>query len=450
MSLQKYNEYKESNFDILLKVPKHWTIFRLKELGLLQNGISKPAEYFGTGYPFVSYGNVYNDSIKLELITGLANSSRLDQKLYSVKSGDVFFTRTSETIDEIGITATCLKTISKATFSGFTIRYRPSSKLLLKEFSNYYFKAHLIRLLLSKQISIVTRASLSQSVLNNLNVLIPPSIEQTQIGNYLDSKTDAIDKKIALLEKKASNYKELRKSLINETVCRGLNKSAPLKDSGIDWIGQIPEHWEVKRLKDYFKLYTGNSISDKSNYEIEGNTYPYIATKDIDINSGEVDYQNGMHIPITNKSFKKAKRHSTLLCLEGGSAGRKIAFTETKVCFVNKLCCIKSLNKSAYDKYLYFLFKTTIFENQFFSILNGLIGGVSLNLLKFFDIILPTVQEQMEIVEFLEIKTSKIDQITSNIKSQIETLKELRKTLINDVVTGKIRVCEVHENEEMN
>ncbi len=449
MKLIKYDNYLETGFEAIKYKPSNWKSLRVKDLiskvgsGVTPKGGSEV--YIDSGIPLLRSQNVYNDGLRISDVSFIDEETNLKMKNSQLRPYDLLVNITGASIGRTCIVPPSLK---KANINQHIIFLRLKKKKV--DFISYYFKSPFI-----KDYIMMIQAGTSKEALNmgqmvNIPVIIPSFSEQTQIANYLNSKTDAIDKKIALLEKKASNYKELRKSLINETICRGLDKSAQLKDSSIDWIGQIPEHWEVKRLKDYFKLYTGNSISDKSNYEIEGNTYPYIATKDIDINSGEVDYQNGMHIPITNKSFKIAKRYSTLLCLEGGSAGRKIAFTETKVCFVNKLCCIKSLNKSAYDKYLYFLFKTTIFENQFFSILNGLIGGVSLNLLKFFDIILPTVHEQMEIVEFLENKTSKIDQITTNIKSQIETLKEFRKTLINDVVTGKIRVCEVQENELMN
>nr|HPI39072.1 hypothetical protein [Ignavibacteriaceae bacterium] len=105
--LKKYSSYKDSEFEWLDIRPSSWAITRLKDLGWLQNGISKSAEYFGFGSPFVSYGNVYNDTINISKINTFANSSELDQKAYSVIKNDVFFTRTSETVDEIGFAATC-------------------------------------------------------------------------------------------------------------------------------------------------------------------------------------------------------------------------------------------------------------------------------------------------------------------------------------------------------
>jgi type I restriction enzyme S subunit len=273
-----------------------------------------------------------------------------------------------------------------------------------------------------------------------LEIAIPSLEEQTAIAEYLDTKTQAIDKKVSLLEKKIGYYQELRKSLINETVTKGLDKNVKLKDSGIDWIGQIPEHWEVKRLKDCFHLFTGNSISDKSGFENPVDSIPYVATKDIDFYTGKITYDNGVYIPIVDKSFKRAKPNTTLICIEGANAGKKIGFTEQKVAFVNKLCAIKRNNQINYDKYLYYFTQTNLFNSQFFSLLNGLIGGVSVSLIRQLNVLIPSKDEQVEIVEYLDSRLSQIDQIITNIQAQITTLKELRKTLINDVVTGKIKV----------
>ena len=442
MSLAKYDTYKDSGIDYLGNIPEQWEVKRLKDLGSLQNGISQGKDYFGFGFPFVSYGNVYNNTIEPRFVDGLANSSKKEQQHYSVLEGDVFFTRTSETVDEIGISATALQTIHKATFSGFVIRLRPKKSKITKEYSNFFFKAHTNRLFLSKEISLVTRASLSQNKLNNLPVLLPNKTQQTAIATYLDRKTSAINQKIALLELKTIHYQQLRKSLINETVCRGLDKTVKLKDSGIEWIRKIPEHWEAKRLKDKYNLFTGNSISDKSLFENKINSLDYVSTKDIDIETGQIMYDNGVYIPKNVKSFKIAKANSILLCLEGGSAGKKVGFNTKDICFVNKLCSMKGKTKNVNEKYQFYCIQSPVFERQFFAILNGLIGGVSLNSIKFFNILYPPDQEQAAIAAYLDEKTQQIDSITTSIKSQIETLKELRKTLINNVVTGKINIID--------
>ncbi len=135
-------EMKESKNSYLGIIPEHWIEKRLRFLGMCQNGISKSSEYFGEGYPFVSYGDVYKNYVLPDRVSGLIKSSEEDRSIYSVHYGDVFFTRTSETIEEIGFASTCLKTIDNATFAGFVIRFRPNNQEeLLPEFSKYYFRS---------------------------------------------------------------------------------------------------------------------------------------------------------------------------------------------------------------------------------------------------------------------------------------------------------------------
>ena len=285
--------------------------------------------------------------------------------------------------------------------------------------------------------------NLPMAVLGRMSVYYPPFSEQTAIANYLDTKTAAIDRKIELLTVKATKYKALRRSLINETVCRGLNLDVPMKDSGIEWIGKIPAHWEVKRVKDQLELLTGNSISDKTDYGDSNNSIPYIATKDIDIHSGIVDYENGIYIPeIELNNFKAIKYHSILLCIEGGSAGKKIAFNTRKICFVNKLCSFSKKGNTIKLKYNFYQMQSAPWLFQFNQALNGLIGGVPISLLKTFKLITPPKIEQLEIAQYLDKQSSQIDTILTNINNQISKFTQLRKTLINDVVTGKIKVKE--------
>lgn len=216
--LDKKVYMKDSGIEYIGYIPSSWEVKKLRYLGSLQNGISKAAEYFGKGYPFVSYGDVYkNSSIPID-ISGKVESSENERKLYSVDEGDVFFTRTSETIEEIGFASTCLATIQNATFAGFLIRFRPRSNVLTKGFSKYYFRSTMHRRFFVKEMNIVTRASLSQELLKQLPVIIPPIDEQERIANYLDNKTFEIDSLINDIKDGINNLKEYKQSLISEVV----------------------------------------------------------------------------------------------------------------------------------------------------------------------------------------------------------------------------------------
>lgn len=212
-------EMKESKTSYLGLIPAHWNEKRLRFLGMCQNGISKSSEYFGEGYPFVSYGDVYKNYTLPEMGSGLIKSSEEDRNIYSVQYGDVFFTRTSETIEEVGFASTCLKSIDNATFAGFVIRFRPNNQEeLLPEFSKYYFRSDAHRKFFVKEMNLVTRASLSQELLKKLPVLLPPIEEQKEIAEYLDEECSEIDNLIAKKEELLADLEDYKKSLIYEYV----------------------------------------------------------------------------------------------------------------------------------------------------------------------------------------------------------------------------------------
>jgi type I restriction enzyme S subunit len=209
---------KESGIDWINKIPNNWVVKKLRYLGGFQNGVSAGAEYFGTGFPFISYGDVYNNVALPTEITNLAKSTKEDRIRYSIIEGDVFFTRTSETIEEIGFSSVCLETIVNANFSGFLIRFRPKSNLLFKGYSKYYFRSNLHRRYFVKEMNLVTRASLSQDLLKNLLVILPSIDEQKEIANYLDAKMNEINLAISKAQKEISSIKEYREALITDLV----------------------------------------------------------------------------------------------------------------------------------------------------------------------------------------------------------------------------------------
>ena len=211
-------ELVPSGIDWIGDVPKEWKIVPLRYLGRTQNGISQSGDYFGEGFPFVSYSDVYKNYSLPSIFNGLAKSSKQDQKLFSVLEGDVFFTRTSETIDEIGFSSVCLKTVEKAVFAGFLIRFRPYKNKIDKNFSKYYFRSNIHRAYFVKEMNLVTRASLSQELLKSLPVLLPPLSEQHAIATYLDTKCYEIDSLVAIKQQKIETLKDYKKSVIYEAV----------------------------------------------------------------------------------------------------------------------------------------------------------------------------------------------------------------------------------------
>ena len=201
------------------------------------------------------------------------------------------------------------------------------------------------------------------------------------------------------------------------------------------WLGEIPSHWEVISTKYIAELYTGNSLNDasKEKYSLfSDDSYPYIASKDISLGTGTVDYDNGLYIPKDESFFEIAPKNSFLLCIEGGSAGRKKAFLDRNCCFVNKLCCFDSVLN---PKYHYYFIQGDYFRTMFNCSLQGMIGGVSVSSLKNFYTIVPPLEEQTAIASYLDTATAKIDAAIAQQQKMIDLLNERKQIIINRAVT---------------
>ena len=214
------------------------------------------------------------------------------------------------------------------------------------------------------------------------------------------------------------------------------------KSAASRWFHQIPDDWHISKLKFLVNIFTGNSLNDgeklrfsfDENPELKG--YNYISSKDIDVGTRMCNYDTGIIIPTSETKYKVAPSNSTLLCIEGGSAGKKITFTTEDVCFVNKLACFKS-TETTHSKFVYYFLQSNEFKNQFQSSLSGLIGGVSLTNLNDFEIPVPPLSEQQKIADFLDRKTTQIDTIIEKKQKLLQLLDEKRKSVINEAVTGQ-------------
>ena len=210
------------------------------------------------------------------------------------------------------------------------------------------------------------------------------------------------------------------------------------KPSGIEWIGEVPEHWELVKTKYVTRLNTGNSLNaeQKAYYsEVSEDTpnRPYIASKDIDRDTEFIDYDNGIRIPLNEQSFEVAPANSSLLCIEGGSAGKKMGFVDREVCFVNKLCCFNSFGIN--PKYQYYFIMSKPFWEVFSQNIQGMIGGVSVGVLKDIKLPNPPEVEQEAIAAYLDARCADIDKVVATQEKRIALLKELKQSVITQAVT---------------
>lgn len=205
-------------------------------------------------------------------------------------------------------------------------------------------------------------------------------------------------------------------------------------------MAELPQNWIETELVNITNLYTGNSINEsvkKEKYTNLSEGFNYIATKDIGYDKS-INYKNGIKIPFEETSFKIALKGSVLLCIEGGSAGRKLAFTNEDVCFVNKLCAFVSRISTEHAKFIYYYFQSNDFKAIFNENKNGLIGGVSLNKLKQIKIIQPPLNEQKRIVEKLDKMMRIVDDVNARLNKIPTALKRARQSILNQAITGEL------------
>lgn len=200
----------------------------------------------------------------------------------------------------------------------------------------------------------------------------------------------------------------------------------------------MKEGWEYKTLGEVCKIYNGNSINaDYKKKHFLGATggLPFIATKDVSP-LGTIDYNNGVRIP-NYEEYKVAPANSVFICAEGGSAGKKFAYVEKDVCFGNKLFCITPKDKAIKGKFIYHFVQSDNFRGQFFSLLTGLIGGVSANKFQKIEIPVPSLSEQQSIVDYLDSAFAKIDAMKANAEKALNEAKALFQASLKEMLEPK-------------
>ena len=267
----------------------------------------------------------------------------------------------------------------------------------------------------------------------SFNVKLPSKDEQQHIVDYLDEKLSAIDKRVENLEKQKNAYARLKKSVIHQAVTRGLNPDVPLKDSGIDWIGMIPEHWEIKRMKDIFPKYsTGLTPESKveSNYS-EDERYTWITIGDMNSKVVSESFMCLSEKVIKEKSPVQSPQGSLLFSFKL-SIG-KTAFAGKNL-YTNEAIITLPPRKSIELDYYYYVIPKVCMNNA----TENIYGAKMLNqkIIANMLFVVPPLSEQKSIANYLDEKCAKIDAAIENISKQIDASKRLKRALINEVITG--------------
>lgn len=425
--LKPYPEYKASGIDWLGEIPCHWEAISLKHLSDIIMGQSPDGkEISDTGNIFFMQGNAEfgekypHPSLYCDTC---AKYSRIGDILMSVRA-PVGQLNISDNIYGIGRGLCSIK--STKVKREFLWYYLLISKAIFNYFSNGS-----------------TFEAITVDNLKNIPVAFPALEEQEAIAGYLDKVTVKID---ALIREKTVQVEELRayrSSLITETVTRGLNPDAPLSYSGIDWLGSIPEHWEVSKLK-YLTDKIGSGITPKGGAEV------YSESGILFIRSQNV-FPDGLHldgptyIPESideGMSNTRVYKGDVLLNITGASIGRCCVYTlEAKANVNQHVCIIRPLTNKIRDKYLQFVINSKTGQTQIkLSQAGGNREGLNFEKLKNFTISVPPLSEQEEIADFLDEKTAKIDRLVEELTKQLDELAEYKQAVITEAVTGKVDV----------
>jgi type I restriction enzyme S subunit len=440
--MMKYDKYKPSEIDFLEYIPNDWEVKRLKSLGDIRYGLGQPPKQLPDGLPIIRATNVSFGKITPKNMLFVDPDDLPYDRNPILKTNDIIVVRSGAYTGDSAI----IPLDYNGAVTGYDMVYTPiyvNPKFISYSIlSDYVFKDQLVMSSLR-----AAQPHLNKEELGSTLVFIPNKVTQNSIVNFLDNKCEAIDKKISLLTQKANYYKEYRKSLINETVCKGLDKNVKLKDSGIDWIGQIPEHWDIVRLKSL-----GNIETSSVNKKIEENEglIKLVNYTDVYGNSNKEIWNDDSYMVVSanvKQLQSKLLKKGDVLFTPSSETIEDIGVSAVVMENLKNTLYSYHLLRLRFSKNVFLNFKKYLFNNDFvqnyFSksatgTTRKILGLSTLNNLLV--ILPPTLKEQEEIATYLDEKTQTIDKIVTNINTQIVTLKELRKTLINDAVTGKIKV----------
>lgn len=421
----KYDAYKDSELPSFGNVPKHWEVVPLCSITTLKSITNVVNEELLSVY--LDKGVIRFDDVTEKR----TNVTSLDLSKYQlVEEGDFVLNNQQAWRGSVGV----------STYRGIVSPAYLVLKLSPKvdaKFANYFFRNSAMvsqYLINSKGVGTIQR-NLYWQHLKRSNVVLPPTQEQTQIAEFLNQKTSEIDQAIAIKEQQIALLNERKQIVIQKAVTQGLNPNVAMKDSGVEWIGQIPEHWEVVRAKFLF-----DEVDERSS-------------------EGQEELLSVSHM--TGVTPRSEKNVSMFMAED---------YSGSKLCKKNDLVMnimwawMGALGVSAYEgivspsygvyrqkkpnifnvQYLEYLLKTTKYIEHY----NRVSTGLHSSRLRFYGhmffnmkIGFPSFEEQNQIIKAINEQSIKIDLALNNLTAQIEKLKEYKTTLINDAVTGKIKVA---------
>ena len=434
---------KESGIDWIGQIPEEWVISKIKFTTQLNGRIGwqglTSAEYKEEGPYLITGTDFHNGTINFETAVHIDEKRWSEASQIQVENGDLLITKDG-TVGKVAI------------ISGLDDKASLNSGVLRIQTIDEIDRRFLYYVLLSDEFwmwfnytnsGASTILHLYQNVFDEFTFTFPSKNEQQKIADFLDKKTAQLDKVKALLEEQIQKLKDYRASLIYETVTKGLDKTVPMKNSGIDWIGQVPEGWGVSRLK-YLANKIGSGKTPLGGSEIfEETGILFIRSQNIYngliLLEDKATYINrNIHQQMIGTCVKK---NDILLNITGASIGRVAKYDLDMEANVNQHVCIIRSNRYVLPDYLMYFIMSEF--GQFMIKTHQISGnreGLSFENIGNFKIIAPALDYQYEISQYLNKKMLTINQMIKTKEQQIANINKQRQTLIYDYVTGKRRV----------
>ena len=393
-----------------------WKKVKLDELYEVHNGLSKGRQFFGTGFPFLTFSNVFNNWFLPKQLESLVQTTDKEREACSIKAGDFFITRTSETMDELGMSSVALKDYPNATYNGFTKRLRPITDRVNPRYIGYYLRTPKFRGQFMAFSTMTTRASLANNDLLNMEVELPPMETQLRIASILsryDSLIENYQKQIKLLEEAAQRlYKEWFVDLHFPG-----HENTKIVDG-------VPEGWEKKKLHDFAEVVMGSSPKSEF-YNNEKQGLPFhqgvgsYGTRFVDDN-------------VYTTSITRLAKSNSILFSVRAPVGR-LNITKNKIVIGRGLAAMN--HKDGFQSFLFYMLKDRFFMDNIIG--NGSIfASISKVELLGQEFIVPP----MKTIKAFESFASKLDKKIESVDTQIRLLTEARDRLLPKLMSGEIEI----------
>ena len=433
--MERYERYKDSGVKWIGEIPGHWGMYKLKYLFKLNK--NKNIGNKCNTILSLSYGKI---KIKKDLNEGLTPESYDSYQLLS--TGDIVIRSTDLQNDHTSLRTGLVK-IEGAITSAYIGLKNLDMSLCDSRFYHYFLHDWDITKAIYNQ-GKGLRQSLNWDDIKNMLIPVLDISEQTAIANYLDSTTAKIDEAIAQQQKMIDLLNERKQIIINNAVTKGLNPDAPMKDSGVEWIGEIPEHWEIKKLKHVCQAFGRIGFRGYSTTDLVDEGEGCITLSPSNMRDGKMQYGRCTYL-----SWEKYEESPEIKVFNGDILFVKTGSTYGKSSIVEDLPLEATINPqllvfknfTCNNMFLANVLQSTAIKTQVeISVIGGTIPTISQQKILNYVFPFPTEDEQYAIVEYVESKSAPINAAIKAAEKQISLLQERKQIIINDVVTGKVKV----------